>query len=167
MKKVIFKAVSVFMAILVLMVQTQSLSAKNMELGIPDIDEAVFELNEEALSVAMLQLNELDNYLAQNEGTTYADLALADSDLITNVSDTTAPMGMSQGDDDLMGIPAFLWGCVLGWVGLLLVYILTDNDKAQVKKALTGCLVSTAVGVAFYVVYIVWIVTEVDNITYY
>lgn len=168
MKKIAFKTFSIFMAVLVLVVQTQGVSAKSGASIIPDIDEAVFELNEAALSAAMLQLDELENYLAQNEGTTYADLALAGSDLIDNVSPSTAPMGMSANNDDLLGIPAFFWGCVLGWVGLLLVYILTDNDKEQVKKALTGCLVSTVAAAAFYVVYIVWLVDEVtDAYTYY
>lgn len=46
-----------------------------------------------------------------------------------------------QGDMPILG--AFWWGCCLGIVGLLLTYIITDNDKAQVKSALIGCVIST------------------------
>jgi hypothetical protein len=121
-------------------------------MSLPSLNESVFELDEAALSATMNQLDELENYLIQNEGATYSDLALANSELILNLSDTSAPMGMDQSGEAPLGIPAFFWGCVLGWVGLLVVYIVTDNDKPQVKKAFTGCLVSTAVSVAVYVV---------------
>ncbi len=152
MKKVLFKMLSVTMAIVLLVAQSQILSAKTIEFSLPSIDESVFNLDEDALSAAMNELNELENYLVMNEGTTYNDLVIADSELIANLSDSSSPMGMAQEGEAPLGIPAFLWGCVLGWVGLLVVYVITDNDRAQVKKALTGCLVSTAVSVVLYVV---------------
>lgn len=37
----------------------------------------------------------------------------------------------------------FWWGCCLGVIGLALVYIISDNNKQEVKSALIGCLVST------------------------
>jgi len=52
-----------------------------------------------------------------------------------------------------LGIPGFWWGCIFGPLGLLAVYVITDNDQAEVKKALTGCLVSTGVNILFYVLY--------------
>jgi hypothetical protein len=162
MKKIFLKSFSVFLAIIMLLGQSQSLSAKTINASLPSIDESVFNLDKALLNEAMQDLNELEAYLEQNEGLTYSDLTVSGSELILNVSDNSMPFGMEQGDDDLLGIPPFLWGCVLGWVGLLLVYILTDNDKALVKKALTGCLVGTGVSVLLYVVYIAWIVTEVD-----
>ena len=54
-----------------------------------------------------------------------------------------------------LGIPGFWWGCVLGPVGILLVYFLADKDKAETKQALIGCLVATGVWVVFEVIYIV------------
>lgn len=164
MKKIFFKSCSVLLAMIVLVVQTQSLSAKPLTVALPSMNESVFNLDQESLLLAMNELNELESYLDQNAGVTYSDLAAAGSELILNVTNSSAPLGMEEGGDDLLGIPPFLWGCILGWVGLLLVYILTDNDKAQVKKALTGCIVSTGVSIALYVVYVVWIVTEVDNL---
>jgi len=154
MKKVLLKSFSVFMAIIMLVAQSQSLSAKTIEISLPSIDESVFTLDETALDAAMQELNELENFLVLNEGTSYNDLLIAGSDLIANVSDTSSPMGAMQEGEAPLGIPAFLWGCVLGWVGLLVVYIVTDNDKAQVKKALMGCLVSTVVTTVIYVVLI-------------
>jgi hypothetical protein len=156
MKKFLFKSLSVFMAFVLLVAQSHVLSAKTISAGIPSMEESVFTLDENALDVALSELNELDNYLAQNDGVTYADLEAAGSELITSISDIAAPMGMAQDGDPLLGIPAFWWGCVLGWVGWLLVYVLTDKDRVQTKQAFNGCLISSAIGVAFSVVY--WVV---------
>ncbi len=148
------------MAVLLLVAQSQIVSAKNAELVLPAADESNFLLDEEALSNAMLELNELDNYLNKNTDFTYSDLGTANFDFFNNLSPSSAPMGMAQEGEAPLGLPAFLWGCVLGWVGILLVYVVTDNDKAQVKKALTGCLISSAVTLGIYVVYIIWLIEE-------
>lgn len=58
---------------------------------------------------------------------------------------------MSGGEPPL-GIPSFLWGCCLGVSGLIVVYIVTDNDREEVKKALNGCLVSGVVVIALYAI---------------
>lgn len=154
MKKVLLRGLSVIMAVIILVAQTQSLAAKTVQINLPSVNESVFNLDEDALNSAMQELNELENYLALNEGTSYNDLLASGSELIANVSNSSSPMGMAQEGEAPLGIPAFLWGCVLGWVGLLVVYIVTDNDKAQVKKALIGCLVGTGVWVVVYVVLI-------------
>jgi cytochrome c biogenesis protein CcdA len=60
-------------------------------------------------------------------------------------------MGMATDSEPPLGIPSFLWGCILGVVGILLVYILTDGDKAETKKALWGMLVWIGVWVVLYV----------------
>jgi hypothetical protein len=166
MKKFILKSFSVAMAIVLLTTQSQILSAKPLDSGIPSMDESAFCLNEEVLDEKMSELNALDDFVSEEAGITYADLEEMGSDLIANVSDLATPMGASGSDDDLMGIPAFWWGCVLGWVGILLVYLLTDQDKEQTKKALWGCLVWTGVVAVFYVIYIALLVEEVNTIYY-
>jgi hypothetical protein len=52
-------------------------------------------------------------------------------------------MGMKGEYDDILGIPPFLWGCVLGWTGVLLVSLMSDGDKTLVKKTVNGACVST------------------------
>lgn len=158
MRKILFKCMSVFMALVLLVAQQQIVSAKEVKADLPSLDESVFDLNEDALNAAMQDLNELDNYLAQNQGMTFDDLKDSGSELIMNVSNSVTPMGLAQDDEAPLGIPAFLWGCVLGWVGLLVVYLVTDQDKTQTHKALMGCLVGTGVEVVLYVIlyFAVW-----------
>jgi hypothetical protein len=153
MKKVLFKSFSVLMAIILLVAQGQILSAKTIETALPNVDETVFSLDENQLNSVMQDLTNLENYVVQNNGVTYDLLASTSNDLIKNVDNSSTPMGMANDSGSPLGISAFLWGCVLGWVGLLLVYIITNNDKPQVKKALTGCLVGTGIYIVFYVIY--------------
>lgn len=139
------------MAAVLLFSQTLSLSARPSESYIPSVDESVLVLDEDALNEAMMELNELDEYLDVNVGVTFTDLESSESDLILNVDNSTAPLGMDQENEPPLGIPSFLWGCILGIVGILLVYILTDGDKVETKKALWGMLVWVGVWVILYV----------------
>ena len=151
MSKILMKSISVFMAMVLLFSQTLSLSARSSNIPLPSLDESVLVLDESALNEAMLELNELDEFLNDNVGITFADLESAESALIVNVENSTAPLGMDQENEPPLGIPSFLWGCLLGVVGILIVYILTDGDKIETKKALWGMLVWVGISVVLYV----------------
>lgn len=151
MRSFLFKSTAVIMSIVLLFSQTLSLSARNSDLPLPVIDESVLVLDEDALNEAMTELNELDEYLNDNEGVTFTELESSDSELIRNMDNSTAPLGMDQENEPPLGIPSFLWGCILGIVGILLVYILTDGDKSETKKALWGMLVWVGVWIVLYV----------------
>lgn len=139
------------MSIVLLFSQTLSLSARTSDLPLPVIDESVLVLDEDALNEAMTELNELDEYLNDNEGVTFTELESSDSELIQKMDNSTAPLGVDRANEPPLGIPSFLWGCILGIVGILLVYILTDGDKSETKKALWGMLVWVGVWIVLYV----------------
>lgn len=61
--------------------------------------------------------------------------------------------------DPALGIPGFWWGCLLGPVGIIAVYILSDEDKEETKKALTGCIVAGGVEAIIMIAYYVWFLT--------
>ncbi|MEE4214137.1 MAG: hypothetical protein V2I34_03660 [Bacteroidales bacterium] len=153
MKKILLKSLSVFLSLVLLSAQTHVLAAAPINTGLPGMEESAFVLDENQLDLAMGELYELDSYLSVNEGVTYADLEAMNSDLIAGISDITAPLGIAQDGDPLFGIPAFWWGCILGWVGWLLVYVLTDQDSALTKRAFTGCLISSGASVVLSVLY--------------
>ncbi len=150
MRKILEKSFSVIMAFTLLFAQTTSLSAM-VSIPLPSVDESVLVLDETALDAAMMELNELDEYLSANEGVTFADLESSGSELIVNMDNSTSPLGMDSASEPPLGIPSFLWGCVFTLVGVLLVYVLTDGDKDETRKALWGMLVSFGVYVIFYV----------------
>lgn len=95
------------------------------------------------------QLNKIENYVNSNN-VTLDELKSEKTNLLNGVElDNSSAMPL---DALPLNVPAFWWGCILGWIGLLLVYILSDNDKEQVKKAFYGCIVSSVVGVVIYFV---------------
>lgn len=107
-------------------------------------------MNEQSINAEFEKLNKLEQYVTAHEGTTLEDVK--DSELTKDLNlDTNVTNTVASGDLPL-NIPAFWWGCVLSWVGVLIVYLVTDKDKDQTKKALMGCLVSAAVWVIYYIV---------------
>lgn len=107
-------------------------------------------MNEQSINAEFEKLNKLEQYVTSHEGTTLEDVK--DSELTKDLNlDTNVTNTVASGELPL-NIPAFWWGCVLGLVGVLIVYLVTDKDKDQTKKALFGCLVFAAVLVIYYVV---------------
>ena len=116
-------------------------------------DADLFRYDKSAVQTAVSELTTLENYVAQNQSLGLTELVRTGSLMVNGLMLTSSPFSAAGGDAPL-GIPSFLWGCVFGVVGLLIVYIATDKDKEQVKKALWGCVTSTVVGVLFY--FVLW-----------
>ncbi|MFA5973093.1 MAG: hypothetical protein WC780_12140 [Lentimicrobiaceae bacterium] len=62
-----------------------------------------------------------------------------------------------------LGIPGFWWGCILGPIGIIAVYVISDKDQVETKKALTGCIVSGVAEIAFVVIYYVWLLSYMNT----
>jgi len=161
MKKNFLKSVSLVLAISLLSAQNYSALANSSNAS-ASFDESVFSYDEDALLTELNDLNDLDAYLETNEGTTFAELSEEGSPLIADIESTASPMGMGgQDDGPPLGIPSFLWGCVFGIIGLVVVYIMTDENKDETKKALWGCVASTLVsGVIYMVAWGAWAASE-------
>ena len=90
--------------------------------------------------------------VAANPELTYSSLLETNSNLVesTNLAGNSAlPIGSG---DPVLGIPSFLWGCVLGVVGMAIVYIASDQDMGETKKSLWGCIIGYVVGGVLYFV---------------
>jgi hypothetical protein len=121
-------------------------SANNADLFSYDADEVNQEL---------VQLQNLEDYVSVNPGITLTNLQAEDNDLVANLDLNLNNLGgfPFAGGEPPLGIPSFLWGCVFGVVGVALVYFLTDEDKAETKKALIGCVVAGLSYTVFWVIY--------------
>lgn len=126
-------------------------------------DAELFSYDRNALETAISAISAVENFVAQNPEISVNDLAKTGNLLVNGFEMATNPFGLSG--EPALGIPSFLWGCVLGWVGLLVVFIVTDNDKEQVKKALFGCLTSGVVGIIIYIIVIATAVSTVNTVT--
>ena len=116
-------------------------------------DADLFKLDYNAVQTEFTQLNQLATMVTSNSDLTYTALKLADGNLVESlrlVPESALPAGEKN---PVLGIPSFLWGCGLNWVGLLIVYVVSDKDKVETKSALWGCIANTAF---FVIVDLVW-----------
>ena len=126
----------------------------------------LFAYNEQVITAQMTDLNELEKVVKQNEGVTLTELKTKHfANLNLNGLKESSVLGdlfAMRGGDLPLGIPAFVWGCVLGWVGILVVYLVTE-DKEETLKALWGCLAEGAISAVLYIIYVVVIVAAATS----
>jgi hypothetical protein len=128
-------------------------------------DADLFKFDYNSVQAEFAELNQLAELVTANTSLTYTELKYSNESLITSmnlVPETGIPGGASG--EPVLGIPSFLWGCGLGVVGMVIVYIGTDQDKDETKKALWGCITSGAVYSVVYIVYYVAVLSAVSAI---
>lgn len=117
----------------------------------------IFKEQSTSIDDEMSDLNELNQLIIENNYD-YDELQLNHAESVDDINLSSEVDGLFDSHPDSpLGIGGFWWGCVLGWVGMLIVYLSMDEGedrKDQVKKALYGCLIATAVGVLLWVVVI-------------
>lgn len=109
-----------------------------------------FNYNKQQVQDEFADLNLLEQTVVENSFMTLSEM---ESKNMINSRFGNLNLANNLMMEPALGIPGFWWGCIFGPLGLLAVYVITDNDRAEVKKALTGCLVSTGVNILFYVLY--------------
>ncbi|MBW6490714.1 MAG: hypothetical protein K0B15_05905 [Lentimicrobium sp.] len=117
---------------------------------------ADFKYDRGAIEADFAGLSELEQLVESKNFLSLSEIkdqeSLLESFSINNLAST--PM-----IEDPLGIPGFWWGCIMGPLGILMAYVLSDNDKYQARQALTGCIVNGAVSAGIAVVYYLWILT--------
>jgi len=116
-------------------------------------DADLFKLDYKAVQTEFSELNQLASMVTANADLTYSSLQLTNSNLVTSlrlVPESVLPDGTNN---PVLGIPSFLWGCAFGVVGMAVVYIVSNQDMVETKKALWGCITWTAVVVVLDIVW--------------
>ncbi|UBM60393.1 hypothetical protein LAG90_07015 [Marinilongibacter aquaticus] len=112
-------------------------------LCLPFCSFAFDDWQEENLAQEFAALSPLENQVIES-GEDFETLAKLQPTLFENIAlDLSTNIALTEADMPI--VPPFWWGCVLGIVGFLVVYLVTDNDKEAVKSALIGCVISTLV----------------------
>lgn len=101
---------------------------------------ALFDFNEAQIDAQISDLNELESYVISNQGVTLNEVMNfareGELNLSENMLDNFAAI---LAEHPVAGIPSFLWGCVLGPVGIAIVHF-DAEDKEQTRKAIWGCV---------------------------
>lgn len=117
-------------------------------------DAGIFSYDRDAVSTAMTGLDQAEQYINDHQGITLSEMMEDENHRAANLVTLSPLDGTSLYGEPPLGIPSFWWGCIFGVVGLAIVYFIAE-DSAETKKALTGCIVSYAVWIVFYVIYYV------------
>ncbi len=113
----------------------------------------VFNLDEQEINTEFAQLNELEQFVTENEGITLSEIS-AENPLLANVSNSSDILGvLSTLGEPPFGVPSMLWGFCFGIAGVALVYFVAD-DRDETKKAFIGCAISAGLYIVFWVVYV-------------
>lgn len=127
-------------------------------------DADLFKFDYNSVQSEFAELNQLGVMVTANANLTYTDLKLTNENLLTSlrlVPESALPSAVAG--EPVAGIPSFLWGCILGPIGLALVYIGTEKDKEETRKALWGCVASTGSYIVIWVIYYVVVVAAVTS----
>ncbi|MFB6342735.1 hypothetical protein ACE1ET_13485 [Saccharicrinis sp. FJH62] len=152
MAKFFQKFLAVFLALILLNLQTFASPFAGSDFS--DEAQELVNFNEDAIYSEFQEIDALSDMLLSNDVS--AD-EITDNSMLENVS-MNASLPLSADEDGTtgppLGIPSFLWGCILSWVGILIVYFLTEENKDETKKAVWGCVAGAVAYTLFYV--IVW-----------
>jgi hypothetical protein len=108
-----------------------------------------FRFDKKQLQSEFADLNQLEQLVQSNNFMTLSEMR--QNHIITgNLSEMNLTNSLMM--DPALGIPGFWWGCILGLIGVLCVFLITDGDKAEVKQAFIGCLISSLLGITVQVV---------------
>ncbi len=100
-----------------------------------------FTYNEQEVNQTFSALKPLEKVVDKNPNLKAEDIVAAQPNLVDNVD--LAPTNALDNGRSMPLVSPFWWGCCLGVIGLLFVYLRTDNDRIQTKSAFWGCLIST------------------------
>lgn len=118
-------------------------------------DADLFTYDQEALDQEFTELSTLESFVSSNADVSLSDLLAEDNEVLAGLdisAETASGLAMGMLEPPL-GIPSFLWGCILGPIGIVLVYVISE-DEDETKKALYGCLASVGAYLLFWVVYV-------------
>ena len=123
-----------------------------------------FTIDESKLKAEMENLSELES-LINLQGYTRSELFDQNNELAINtLHPSYSAVNVAYYDDGPpLGIPSFWWGFCFGGIGILLVYLVTEN-QFETRKALNGCIAMGAIYAVFTVIYVIVIMSTLNDL---
>jgi hypothetical protein len=144
MKKALLKFLCVGLALIIFSAQAMSFTTTATAINSDEEIAAVTGFDETEIYNAFTDVNSLVSYVQENDGVTLGDLETSHSELVSNLNSSAAIAMLHDGDSESPPIfSAFIWGCLLNWVGMLIVGLTTGFDGHQITKSAWGCLINS------------------------
>lgn len=111
----------------------------------------LFSYDKEKLETEMSDLQEAEDYLYTHQELGFQGLKEVKPELVHQLGSKACSMGGIDaiGGPRIWNIPSYFWGCCLGPVGVILVYI-TIDDPAETKKSFMGFVTWGVTLTAYY-----------------
>jgi hypothetical protein len=119
----------------------------------------LFDFDESDFRAQMQNLNDLEEFLMVHEGLTYLDLAAHHEHLASHVMED--PFSATSWSREPAGIPSFWWGCIGGILGIIAVFLITQ-DEEEARRALWGCITGYLVLIGAGLTYLILLVTLIE-----
>ncbi len=100
-----------------------------------------FHIAENQVESTFAKIEPLEQFIIANPEQSAESIVAENPNLVDDID--LSPTNALDAQRDLPLVSPFWWGCCLGVIGLIVVYVITDNDRGQVKSAFWGCLIST------------------------
>jgi len=142
MKKALLKFLCVGLALIIFSAQAMAFSTIGSAMISDQEVATVTGFDETEIYNAFTEVNSLVSYVQENDGITLGDLETTNNELVSNIS-SSAAIAFASSDERPPIFSAFIWGCLLNWVGMLIVGLTTDFDGQQITKSAWGCLINS------------------------
>jgi len=108
----------------------------------------LFRYDHNYVDQALATVNAVDNYVSLH-AVSLDQLDLDNPMLAGFKAESNLPMAS---ENAALGIPGFWWGLALNWVGIVIVYLMTE-DQEETKQALYGCILNTVLWTGCWFLY--------------
>jgi hypothetical protein len=150
MKKALLKFLCVGLALIIFNAQAMSFTTTVSAINSNQEIAAITGFDETEIYNAFTEVNSLVSYVQENDGVTLGDLETSHNELVSNLS-SSAALALSGDSDTPPIFSAFIWGCLLNWVGMVIVGLTTGFNGHQIMKSAWGCLINSLLwGVSYW-----------------
>jgi hypothetical protein len=114
----------------------------------------LFSYDKERLAIDMSGLQQMEDYICMHDGVTFGALQESGNELAGYLRSGASQVDEPEDEEEvmrLMRIPSYLWGCCLGPVGAIVVYIALD-DSDETRKSFMGCVTWGFGLTAYYII---------------
>ena len=104
------------------------------------------------------RLNKLESIVNHNPNFTVDSVIKEQPQLLKELGiekDTKSSVSNAEDPMNPAGFPAFWWGFCLGVWGIIIVYLITDNDKSAINKTVKGCITASAIYLGVYAIVVI------------
>ena len=104
------------------------------------------------------RLNKLESIVNNNPNFTVDSVIKEQPQLLKELGiekDTKSSVSNTEDPMNPAGFPAFWWGFCLGVWGIIIVYLITDNDKSAINKTVKGCITASAIYLGVYAIVVI------------